>query len=167
MEQHDDHVLTYYVDHAMAWLVGRRVWDKNGLPKTEHLSQQTEPSESEARWALVTLLVRIRKGLTDERLQAVVAALTLTFADNKNMRKERQQQFPLKLVPKRRGTGHADPARDSYIAALVRGLRDSGDTREVAIGRVADMCGLDCRTIEKIYDRRKSEVSGDGTASDS
>jgi len=159
MVEHDDHVLTYYADLAMALLVGRQVWDKNELPKTEYLSQQTKPSEKEARWALITLLVRIRRGLTDKRLQAVVAALTLTLADNQNMREEIRQRFPLKLVSQRRSTGHADPRRDSYIAALVHGLRDSGDTREEAIGRVADMCGRDYRTIEKIYDRRKSGLT--------
>lgn len=167
-EQHDDHVLTYYAHIAMALLMGRQVWDKNGLPQTEYLSRQTKPSEEEARWALIDLLFRmVVKGPTDERLRAVVAALILALHDDRNTRKEIRQRFPLRLVLQKRSTGHANPRRDSYIAALVHGLRGTGDTREEAIGRVAKMCGRDLRTIEKIYDRRKSGLSSYDTASDS
>ena len=175
MDKYDDHILAYHADLAMALLRGRVVRSRNGIVvRTEYLSQHTKPSEREARGALIDLLDLIRRKLTDQRLAAIVALLVVALAEDRDLKPGRKQQYPLRLVTKRRSTGHPDRARDHNIALLVHLLRRDGSTREDAISRVARAHGYkDTRTVEKIYDRDKETVarrwankSTDSTASD-
>ena len=154
-DEHDDHVLTYYTELAIALVAGRHVRDKNGLRKTERLSRDTKPSEEDARRALLCTLGEIRRQLADKRLQQFLSILAVAFVEDPRALGGRADYFPHKLIVKKRSTGHADPIRDYDSAALVQHLRNKGKTRTLALNEAADACGRDWRTVEKIYDRKR------------
>ena len=156
----DDHVLEYKFALALDLLRGRLGAGAKGLPKTEYLSRHTKPIENAAREALISLLFRIKRELSDERLQMVLEALALAFCE--------EPFQPLKVVLKRRTKGHSDRRRDYCIAALVQRLREDGASYDQAAARVAKVFNLDERHLKRIYARHKDElaVSSDGRSDD-
>ena len=156
----DDHVLEYKFHLALDLLMGRLVAGAKSLPKTEYLSRHTKPTENAAREALISLLFRIKRELSDERLQMVLEALALAFCE--------EPFQPLKVVLKRRTKGHSDRRRDYCIAALVQRLREDGASYDQAAARVAKVFNLDERHLKRIYARHKDKlaVSSDGRSDD-
>jgi hypothetical protein len=130
---------------AVALLCGIQRWDGrlSSLSKTEFLTRNTNPTETEARAALSRVL------LTERAPPIVLHALAAVFAPNGQSplcRSNRQ-----KVVLQKINQGHSNPHRDWQIAFWVDALRRDGLSYDDAIDKVATSAKRSLDQIKKIY----------------
>jgi hypothetical protein len=143
---------------ALALLAGRVYHDSKGQPTFEVLSRDTKPPESDARWALLRVLLRMRKEAEKEYLakyEGLFWALVRLFEPEGFGR-----SGLLKVIFKKRSQGHSNPFRDRQIAEIVEILKEKGLSYNDATSAVAEELGKSPEHIKKVYGKNRPRDSG-------
>jgi hypothetical protein len=143
---------------ALALLAGRVYHDSKGHPTFEVLSRDTKPTERDARWALIRVLLRMRKEAEKEYLakyEDLFWALANLFAP-----KGSRRHGLLKVILKKRSQGHSNPFRDEQIADIVGMLREKGWSYDDATSAVAEEFGKSPEHIKRVYGKNRPRYRG-------
>jgi hypothetical protein len=143
------------VEAAFALLIGLYQHSRKG-PKLVLLSNDTDPTETEAREALGRVLISIAEGLKfkDSRgfLLGIMAEVFAPHAVAQGF-----HSSPMKIHLKRRSNNaRSTPHRDSLIVEEVRSRMAKGETYNKATADVAEAFGYkDPRRVQELYGREK------------
>jgi hypothetical protein len=140
---------------ALALLGGRVHRDGKGHSAFEILSRDTKPTETDARWALLRVLLRMRNEAEKEYLakyEDVFWALCRLFAPV-------GRGGLLKVILKRRSQGHSNPFRDREIADIVGRLREKGLSYGDATSAMAEHLGKSQEHIKRVYGKYRPRYS--------